>query len=81
MDKYNEFYLHIEEEIEKINTTIFYVKSERGSEKTVDKLIEDKEVVINKAFKELNIPQNIQEEFRDELFSDEEFDHLMLRAS
>lgn len=81
MNNYNDFYLLIENEIEAINKTINTIQNAKyrhSKSKLLQRLIDKKEVVINEAFENNNVPFHLQEEFRDNLFSDEEFDHLLI---
>lgn len=76
---YNTFYLHIENEISYLNKQICEAERNlKGNSLSVrmKSLLEDKDIVINKAFKELQVPLHQQEEFKDTLFTDDEFDHL-----
>lgn len=79
MNNYNEFYLLIEKQVSHINLLIKQAeKTSKGEAccQRVRQLLKQKNEIIEKAFNELSVPRYLQEEFRDELFSDDEFDHL-----
>jgi hypothetical protein len=79
MNNYNEFYLHIEDKISELNKQITKAENTLSGNiccQQIQKILADKDVVINKAFQDLNIPLHLQEQFKDELFTDDEFDHL-----
>lgn len=80
MNTYNEFYLHIEKRIEEVNDHIHFAQINNNQD-MMDELSDKKEKMIEEAFKEFNVPHSLQEDFKDDLFSDEEFDYLMLKAS
>jgi hypothetical protein len=83
MNNYNEFYLLIEKRVSAINLLIKQaektLKANECSEKVRELSIKKKEI-IEEAFIELQVPRYLQEEFRDEMFSDDEFEHLCLVA-
>lgn len=79
MNNYNEFYLLIEKRVSAINLLIKQAEktlSINASCEKVRELSEKKNLIIEEAFIELQVPKYLQEEFRDELFTDDEFDHL-----
>jgi hypothetical protein len=79
MNNYNDFYLEIEAQIDELNQELFEAEQTLKGQarcRQIQSILARKDVVINKAFESLQVPQHLQDRFRDELFTDAEFDHL-----
>ena len=79
MNNYNEFYLLIEKRVSAINLLIKQAEKTLAGDECCEKireLFKKKNTIIEEAFIDLQVPLHLQEEFRDELFTDDEFDHL-----